>query len=363
VDEVTRLLRTMAAAGIQTSLPSVTEVNDRQLYEALHRTGARGLEGHAYMAVLTGRLTLSASQRAALAVLHRRGMVRALRVEQALLRLTDELQRRAVPFRLLKGVALARLAYPSPECRTFLDADLLIHPGMLGASVDAAESLGAWRIVPEIRPGFDEAYGKAVTVVLDGIALDLHRTLVAGPYGVRLDHAALFADPSPVAIGGQELPALGLHHLLLHAALSAGAGDDPPRLVTLSDIALLESHPRLDVDAVVRAAERWRLTVPVARGIARADEVLRPIHGSALNEWSARAQSSWLEGRILRSYLGPGRTYRRTVTTLLELPTWAARAAFLRGIVMPGPEYRAARRWTRGEHLRRGVTKLTGRSP
>ena len=87
--------------------------------------------------------------------------------------------RAGIESRVLKGVALAHTAYDDPADRVFADVDLLV-PGdeLTRAATVLTAALGAERPVPEIRPGFDDRFGKEAMLKVDGLELDLHRTFV-----------------------------------------------------------------------------------------------------------------------------------------------------------------------------------------
>ena len=166
----------------------------------------------------SGLLPLTDEQRARVADQHRVAMAHVLRVERVAIAVGAELRRRGVDFRLLKGVALAHGVYADPASRALVDGDLVVEPGSIGAAVCAVGALGGRRFVPELRPGFDARFGKDIPMIVDGVAIDLHRTLISGPYGVTLPVDRLFRACRPVVIGGCQLPALDVVDAYLHAA-------------------------------------------------------------------------------------------------------------------------------------------------
>ena len=79
--------------------------------------------------------------------------------------------------------------YPDPSARVFGDVDVLIAPGRLNraaAGRSSQRSYGA-RAEPELRPGFDDRFGREAMVRVRSIEVDLHRTFVNGAYGMRID--------------------------------------------------------------------------------------------------------------------------------------------------------------------------------
>ena len=87
---------------------------------------------------------------------------------------------------LLKGAALATAVYADPSLRPFGDVDLLLDPGRFVDGIAALRAAGAVRWLPEVRRGFDGRFAKDVPVLFGGGAIDLHRTLIAGPFGRRI---------------------------------------------------------------------------------------------------------------------------------------------------------------------------------
>src|SRR5437879_3101885 len=82
--------------------------------------------------------------------------------------------------------------------------------------------LGFTRPRPEPRPGFSERFGKAATHRgVDGLELDLHRTLVVGPFGLWLEPDELFEHAILFHLWGRELRRLDDTALVLHACLNA----------------------------------------------------------------------------------------------------------------------------------------------
>ena len=128
------------------------------------------LTGLLARAVRDGQVVVGDDQRARLEDVFRAWLTHALRVEQVLLGVTRELDRAAIESRVLKGVAFSHTAYPDPSDRVFADVDLLVPGHELRR---AAEVLGrrfdAPRAQPELRPGFDDRFGKEVMMRVHGI--------------------------------------------------------------------------------------------------------------------------------------------------------------------------------------------------
>ena len=174
-------------------------------------------------------------------------MARVLAVDRTYLAVAAELERIGIGHRLLKGVALANGLYADPAVRSYADADVLLERDGLQRGLDALLALGGRRLLPEVRPGFDTRFGKDITLLFEAVPVDVHRTLIAGPYGERLPMSRLMSRRREVTIGERaRAPALDTADTYVHAALTAGAADLPAKLVTLRDLLELEHAAGFD---------------------------------------------------------------------------------------------------------------------
>ena len=72
------------------------------------------------------------------------------------------------------------------------------------------------------------------------MTVDLHRTLIQGPFGERIPVPSLLERRRPFQLGGRALDALDPTDAYVLAAMTAGAADVPARLLTLRDLLELE---------------------------------------------------------------------------------------------------------------------------
>ena len=94
----------------------------------------------------------------------------------------------AIEVRLLKGPAVAHLDYPDPAWRAFGDIDVLVPSAQYDDAIRALLAVGGRRRSQEVRPGFDRRFGKGACVtLLNGVQVDVHRTLASGPFGLTVD--------------------------------------------------------------------------------------------------------------------------------------------------------------------------------
>ena len=205
------------------------------------------------------------------------------------MRAGDVLDGAGIPMRILKGPSLSRTVYPEPEQRLFGDVDILVPSGRVHDAVRAlADALGAERVQPELRPGFDERFGKEVLAPLRATyELDLHRIFVDGAFGLTIVTDDLFAPPYRFPLAGFELEALPMPQRLLSACYAASLGDWPPRLISLRDVAQLVLREQPNLVDVLMMARAWRCEVVVADAVVTAWDTLQITEPAPIETWAA----------------------------------------------------------------------------
>ena len=173
---------------------------------------------------------------------------------------------------------------------------------------------------------------------MTGVNVDLHRTLVAGPYGFLIDPADMFAGSTTVDVGHVSLPALDRETQFIHTCISAVLSDARPKLITVRDVAQQLRASELDPHRVGDLCERWRIGGVVSAAVAATNEALGAgDHGVRLSV-SARAPHT---ERVARwAYSSESKRWRRqTVTAAVFVPGWKNRAAYLRTVMRArGPD-------------------------
>jgi len=335
-------------------------MRDADFSELLDLAGRHRLLGAVAEVVASRELPVTDEQRALLAEHHVRWMTQALRVERLLLRIDECLSREGVETRVLKGVALAHHVYPDPAWRVFSDLDLLVASRQFDAATRVArDELNGTQPVPELRPGFDREFGKEALVRVDGVELDLHRTFVAGPFGLTVDLERLFDDSTPFHVGGRRFQALGPNAMFLHACYNAALGDYPLRLCALRDLLVVHESLTIDHDSIVAMAQDWRATAVVQRAAEITVDALELGESHSLAPLAALKVDRG-EARLLRSYLTPARSYRRQLASLAVIPGVRARLRYARALVRPSREYLRSRGWDERGHVRRALDGLRG---
>ncbi len=130
--------------------------------------------------------------------------------------------------KVLKGRAVAHLDYPDPAQRMFADIDLLVRSDDL----DSAVAVLGGRVTVAARSSHGPASTGASAKVRpsrppSGHEIDLHRTFVMGPFGLRLRLDDLW-DARPLRAGGPPVGALDAECRFLHACYHAALGRRRP---------------------------------------------------------------------------------------------------------------------------------------
>ena len=291
-------------------------------------------------AVFEGLLEASSEQAEALTGAHEDLMRACLMLERSTLEVASVFESTEVPFRVLKGPAVAHLDYPDPSWRAFGDVDVLVPSRSYDAAVRALENLGAHRRSREVRPGFDRRFGKGACLVLpDGVQVDLHRTLATGPFGLAIDLDRLFDEQGSVRLGNREIPTLSREHRFIHACYHASLGDAVPRIVALRDVAQLLLTTDLDFARARATADAWRGGIVLARAISVAWERFALVPTPA-SEWASGYVGDRFERRALAAYVGPNRSYARQMAAAVPaVPGLSAKFAFVRSLLFVDRAY------------------------
>jgi Uncharacterised nucleotidyltransferase len=313
------------------------------------------LTGLAVAAAESGWLELSDRQAEELLDRQREAMVWALLGERHLMRVGAALQAGGVDFLVLKGPALAHICYPDPSWRPYADLDLLVRTSDWRAACGILAEAGFRRDLPEPRPGFDERFGKAASHTgPEGYSIDLHRTLVLGPFGLWLRPEELFDSPATLELGGRRFGRLDDTALLVHACMHASLGWLPLLLLPVRDVAQVVWNSQVDWDLFADRVRRWRLGAVVRHSFETSSELL----GAALppeTEAFAAARSKRRERRALASYTSDRRSRGGTaLSTFKAIPGIRGKTAYARAMLLPQRgfvEARSANR--RASYLRR----------
>ena len=337
--DASSVLRFVAGFGLPGGAAACNDepLPDRIWASVLADTRYQRLAGLLMAAVEAGALHVTDDQRAEVEELHLGACGAVLRLERRLVEVALLLDAAGIEVVVLKGTAVAHLAYPDPAMRMFGDNDLLLRSEQFDDAVELLCHNGYVRQTAPARPGFERRFAKGTT--LDGAAgdeLDLHRNLVFGTFGFRIDLDELFRTAVPFEVGGRVLHGLGPETRLLHACYHAGLGDPRPRFGSVRDVAQMLTFGAHDPSGVLALARAWESDAVLARAVQLCedllgyrpdDEVARAIRGHAP---TAR------ERRAIDSYVGENRRFAaKVVASLPYIDGVGAKAAFVTSVAFP----------------------------
>lgn len=358
-------LRALAATG----LPSTRGVSTshQPLAAKPWRALVDGARKHRLIGVLAaevrdGAIAATAAQRHELAQLDETAQSHALSMERLLLSVAATLDTADIQHRVIKGPALSRTAARTPSERTFGDIDIVVH----GADLDTARALlvdrlDAIDVLPELRPGFDSRWAKDVMLRVGNTEIDLHRTLAAGPFGLRITTADLFHEPTWFDLGSRPISTLGPAQTLVQCCYNAALGDVPHRLGALRDIALVAHELNPDLDHIAHITGRWRGEAVVRFAIGLTWSELS-LHSTELHTWAQELRVSRRDQHLLDVSRSPQRSYRRQLAAIGSIDGLRAKADYLHAIARPSNDYLDARGWDRSRHLSRAARHILART-
>ncbi|HEX6231075.1 MAG TPA: nucleotidyltransferase family protein, partial [Actinomycetota bacterium] len=336
------LVRSVAGFGLHGSpapVPAtVTDADGDRLFARLRWERITGL---AVECAAEGWLGLGDGHLEALLRFHRDAMAWALSVERKLVGLADAFEEEGIRFAVLKGASVAHTAYEDPSLRSFCDLDLLVRSEEYPRACALLERLGHVRQRPEPRPGFEARFGKASVHEHpdDRVQVDLHRTLVLGPFGLWIRPEELLERGATFTLAGGPIPRLDDTGMMLNVAMHASLGWRPPRLAPLRDILEVARRGRVEWDVLAGWASRWRLAAVLEHAFGTASDTLGvplpPEAGALIGTPTPRR-----ERRALAAYVGELRREGGIPTsTIRAIPGLKGKAAYVWALAVPSREF------------------------
>ena len=334
--EVERATRVIAAFGLARPEPEMIEIDETETVALEYRLRTEKLTGLAIAAHVGGVLPLSQERFDSVLERHRRAMAWCLMIEDRLLELDERFHRAGIEYAVLKGPAVAHRAYQDPSFRGFGDLDVLVRGEAFPDACTVLGTMGFRRRLAEPRPGFDERFGKAAAHVHvdDSMEIDLHRTLVLGPFGLWIDPGDLLDRATAFELAGRKIPRLDDTDMLISVAMHAVLGW-PPRLLSYRDVFEVSRSADVDWSTLARRAADWHLTAVMIRAFESASLALRtePIADAEILDAVPITRS---EVRALGSYTGQQRGLGGTaLSTLHAIPGVRKKVAYVRAVAFP----------------------------
>jgi hypothetical protein len=352
-----QIVGAVAAYGLPGAPPLPTEALDDQAWRAVFDLATRDrLTPLLAGAVADGALPASTRQAEQATAAHEQSMRLCVLLERALLETGTRFDASGIMYRVLKGPAVAHLDYPDPAQRAFGDVDVLVASSAYDSALEVLSEAGAHRRFTEVRSGFDRRWGKgACLVAADGTQIDVHRTFVAGPFGLTIDLDELLRTTEPVTIGGRRVSALDRPGRFLHACFHAALGDRVARLVALRDVAQLILTTDLDRAEVMARAARWRADAVVARAV-RLTWFRLELASHPWATWAGDHRADRFQSRALHAYTAESRSYATQVAAgLAAVRSVPEKVAYMRALLISEPGHLSTRDRSYGRRVQRAL--------
>lgn len=332
--------RWVLAYGMPTVLRAPTAPLSHTAWAELKGQAAdHGLDGLLIAAVADRALPTTPSQRADAAELEMAMTNRRIVYDREVAKVLDALVGAGISVRVVKGASLGAIDYPDVQQRPTSDLDLVVRPQQIRDAIQVLQQhAGVW-INPEPAPGFLEEVAKGATVALpSGLEVDLHRILVWGPFGVRLDPDDLWKRSRSVNVAGATHETLGLEETFVHICLHLMVlGSVKAREVR--DVAQLAMTTEFDPERAAEIAQRWGVATLVAGAVLMAErELAMPYSTMPLVGW-AREFAVPVADRMWRRTESPNSPLHgvEQAAMLWELKDWRHRKLLLTANFAPLP--------------------------
>ncbi|MCP3993362.1 MAG: nucleotidyltransferase family protein [Actinomycetia bacterium] len=277
----------------------------------------------------------------------------SLRLEHSQLETIELLRANEIEAYSIKGLAVARFVYVSPEARQSSDIDILVEPAQFAAANRVLGDSGCRALLPPRSSTVDEIIKANTYRDRAGIEIDLHQAI---DWGRNALTSRLVDNPLQTELGGVVVRSPRVEGLFLQACVASEVGTS--RLSSLFDVAAMARSDDLDWDLTVELALRHRLATICARATARAALVfgldaelscraesfppsvasrlvgeltMRPSPGWGIG-YAISTQPVWHWPRHLRTMAMPDRAYREAVGSPGPL-------GFLRRLASRGSDY------------------------
>jgi hypothetical protein len=294
------------------------------------------LEGLLVHAVASQHLSSTADQRREVAQLEVNLTRDRVWHDMRLIEITGLLDDAGIELRVLKGPAFGTLDYPDRIMRPTGDIDLLVRGNELPGAIETLVRNGGSVVDPEPIKGYSQVIGKSTTVTMpDGLEIDLHRTLVRGPFGVRMRPDDLWLRSREFSIAGVPMLTLGLEESLIHACYHLMILSDK-RALTVRDVAQFLTNPELNPDTAIELTKAWNAQIVLGAAVLLTTSMIPAVATTDLLPWAITLKPGAMDRTYLR-IARPGATMgpAEWPATLLALRSNKARVLLIRSILRP----------------------------
>jgi Uncharacterised nucleotidyltransferase len=238
--------------------------------ELLDWARAHNLIGQLSAAAPTS-LELSPQQRESLERACEDAAMPALAIEASAVEVHRLLDVAGIEWRVMKGLATARLLYDDPAQRSSRDIDILVRPPELERTLDALASITAEHAEAQAGPVRAAMLKERQITDTRWVAVDVHQAIEGSLITSRLPVESLFAEPQSIVVGGAQLQAMNTPAMFVHSVLHSTSGG--AKLSTLPDLGrlarMVDPHDSIVGDLLAGRPQRdlfvWSLQLAARR--------------------------------------------------------------------------------------------------
>lgn len=317
-------IQSIGAYGFGTR-SSPIEISTEETAAFLTAMAENKLLGTAIRAMMEEQLLFSEDGKQQLADRHDEAMSVAMGAECVAVRVSEILTNAGLAHRIIDGAAIAHTGYDDPALRSFEGVSILVQGPDIEDALGLLAVEGATRVTPEIRAGFDQRFAASIALTLEGVPVEIYRTLAPGRFGVDMKQSDLFVLRRVIRVAGVDMPVLDSTDSLLVACYRLALSSADPDLSTVRDVVLLAGsvgQRAFDAQRFEDSVDRWQAR-PVVR---RAVRIVHDRLGECLPKELSWYADVWIDTgdrEALAAYVIEDEDDRQTaleVTTFKALP-------------------------------------------
>ena len=227
----------------------------------------------------------------------------------------EVLRASGIPALVLKGAALAHIAYDEQALRPMNDIDLLVHGRQLRQAAAALEPLG-WTPAAPLRSPWQAAriFHAILLRHTSGLELDLHRHILEEACWKGADDV-LWDDPIEFALDGRPARTIRPEAHLVHVIAHGVRWDPVPPVRWIADATILfrQFESNWDWEFTIALARRLGVTLAVAGGLVYLRENFAESVPPAVTDELAASPTAFLERLDFRAQQSGGTVHWQTV--------------------------------------------------